>query len=879
LAATSPRLARDAPAATQFVPPRIPAGWVARPRLSARLEQGLERPVTLLAAGAGTGKTTLLGAWASERDSPGAVGWLSLGAGARDRRSFWHGVLEALARGGAPEAVASLAQHPAEHVELIVPALVNALETTQEPVVLVLDDLHEIGDREAMVDLDRLLRHPPSSLRIVICTRIDPPLRLGRLRVAGELTEIREAELAFTEAETAMLLSAAGIDLEPADVRQLWRRTEGWAAGLRLAALTLKTHPDPMRFVADFAGDDAVMADYLLAEVLTQQPRELADFLLRTSIVDSVTGRLADALTGRSDGDRMLTRLEREHALVTAPGDDRHWYRYHPLLRELLSSQLHFRMPDEVEELHRRAAGWYVTQLRPGEALSHAAEAADWATVGALAGEHWLRLLARGELNGLGAVVAGLPPDRAHADPELALARAAVLLDAGDDAAAVEPLERASTGRGRVPRARLARFDLGVAAAGLLRARSHGDRAAAVAAARELRSEADLRAFALANLGIAELWTGELGAARRDLETGRRAADAGRCDRLVVTCGAHLAVEAVLAGRLERARMLADEVISLAARRGWMRTSAVGIVDIALGAVALERNRLLVAEAHMKRGAELLAHASDVPPRSVLRIQQARLYAASGHPERALEALDGARDIQGAWPLLAAARGLATGSEAMALAAQGRHTAADEAIAYRDGAPATADDATALAHLRLLARDSDGAHAALAPWLGSPTASFASTAVEMWLLSALAHDATADHPAAASALESALDEAEPGGVRRPFAVRGSAVGALLRRQLRHGTAHRSLVESLLSDLERPAAGGPSPALMMDPLSDREATVLRFLPTMMSNHEIASELFVSVNTVKTHLKSIYRKLDVADRRQAVRRGRELELLAP
>jgi LuxR family maltose regulon positive regulatory protein len=310
-----------------------------------------------------------------------------------------------------------------------------------------------------------------------------------------------------------------------------------------------------------------------------------------------------------------------------------------------------------------------------------------------------------------------------------------------------------------------------------------------------------------------------------------------------------------------------------------MRTWTVGIAELALGAVALERNRIAVAEAQIARAAGLLVHASDVAPRIVVRIQQARLHAAAGRAESAIEALEAARDIRGTWPLLAAARGLATGSEATVLAAQGRHAAAEQAIAQRDGLPATADDAAALAHLRLLARDSDGAHAALAPWLGSTAASFAATGVELWLSSALAHDMAADHVAAATALERALDEAEPGGVRRPFVARGPTVGALLRRQLRHGTSHRSLVDSLLGELDRPDAGGWARALPAEPLSDREATVLRFLPTMMSNHEIASELFVSVNTVKTHLKSIYRKLDVADRRQAVRRGRDLELLSP
>ena len=217
----------DALAATKFIPPRVPVGWVPRPRLAERLESGLHNPLTLLAATAGAGKSALLGAWVAARDSGRPVAWLSLDGADRDRQRFWSGVLLALARSGAPEPVASLTAHPAASIEIVVPSLVNAMLELDEPVVLVLDDLHEVGEGGVIDDVDRLLRHAPPALRLVISTRSDPPLRLGRLRLAGGLTEIREAELAFTERETAALLRAAGIELAPADVTQLWRRTEG----------------------------------------------------------------------------------------------------------------------------------------------------------------------------------------------------------------------------------------------------------------------------------------------------------------------------------------------------------------------------------------------------------------------------------------------------------------------------------------------------------------------------------------------------------------------------------------------------------------------------------------------------------------------------
>ena len=293
-----PHQEADALAATKFSPPRSPAGWIDRPRLRAALEEGLGGPLTLVAAGAGAGKSAMLGAWAAQRTCDGPLAWLSLEPADADRRRFWRAVFEAFRRAGAAAPVGSLALHPAEDLDLAIPALVNALETLGEPVVLVLDDLHELGDSPAVADLDRLLRHPPRNLRVVISTRIDPALRIGRLRLEGTIRELREADLAFTLDEAAALLAAAGTELEPESLRRLWERTEGWAAGLRLAALTLRDHPDPAAFVAAFAGDDLAMADYLVTEVLARQPPELVAFLLRASVVGEMSADLAAAVTG-----------------------------------------------------------------------------------------------------------------------------------------------------------------------------------------------------------------------------------------------------------------------------------------------------------------------------------------------------------------------------------------------------------------------------------------------------------------------------------------------------------------------------------------------------------------------------------------------------
>jgi LuxR family maltose regulon positive regulatory protein len=872
----------DALAATKFAPPRVPPGWVERPRLDAALERGLQAPLTLIAASPGAGKSALLGSWVAARRCEGTLAWLSLEGLDRDRRRFWRGVLEALSRAGAPEPVASLTVHPTESVDLVVPELVNALEHVDQPIVLVLDDLHEVGDGAAIADLDRLLRHPPAALRIVAATRIDPPLRLGRMRLAGDLSDIRERDLAFTEAETGALLRAGGTELEPAAVRVLWQRTEGWAAGLRMAAIALRTHPDPGRFVAAFAGDDVAMADYLLSEVLAQQPRELVDFLLRTSIVSLVSGELATALTGREDADRLLARLEREHALVAAIGDDRLWHRYHPLLRELLRSELRFRRAGEVPGLHARAARWYAARERPAEALRHAADAGEWEMVARLAGEHWMPLLVSGELGMLRPALEGLPRERAREDPEVALALAATILDAGDEPGAAALYRRAGRRAGAVPEERADQFALGLAAAGVIRARMRGDLADAEHhAERLLAADAgrDLRTLGRLNLGITRLWTGGLEAAARDLESARRAAETGGRDWLALVAVASLAAHAVVTGRLERARRLAGETLALAGERGWVRTWPVGLAEATLSSVALERNRREDALAHFRRADELLTHASDVPLRMAMMMQRARLAVAEGRPEPALEALERAAELSEGWPVMPAMRGLAAGLEAISRAALGGPAAAEAQLRNGAGQPATSEQSAALARLRLLAGDPAGARAALAPWLDRAADAYGPTAVELWLLEALAHDAGREPEPAAAALERALDEAEPHGIRRPFVELGTPVAALLRRQLRQGSGHRSLVETLLHELARPAADARPRSLLVEPLSDREAAVLRFLPTMMSNGEIAAELFVSINTVKTHLKSIYRKLDVPDRREAVRRARELGLLAP
>ena len=352
---------------------------VARRRLFGLLDEGVKGPLTLLAAPAGYGKTLLLTSWTTGGRPPGPVAWVRVGPGDHHPPQFWAHVLAAL-RGAElvpPDGPLAGLSPQAEIGDGFLHAFVAGLFELRRPVVLILDDLHEATGQAVSGQLRFLLRHAPSQLRLVVATRADPPLHLHRLRVAGQLGELREADLAFTLEEAGTLLADHGVRLLGEELETLWRRTEGWAAGLRLAALSMRGQPQPGRFVADLAGDDRAIAGYLVEEVLAAQPPELRRFLLRTAVADRLSGDLADALTGGADGARVLARLEREHVFTSASGPNRTWYRYHPLFAELLRAELRYEHAGELPDLHRRAATWHAGDGQPVLAVRHALAAGE----------------------------------------------------------------------------------------------------------------------------------------------------------------------------------------------------------------------------------------------------------------------------------------------------------------------------------------------------------------------------------------------------------------------------------------------------------------------------------------------------------------------
>jgi LuxR family transcriptional regulator, maltose regulon positive regulatory protein len=876
------------PAAKFSFPPEQVA-IVSRPRLLRTLDEGSRRPLTLLSAPPGAGKTVLLGSWIAAGGPPGPVAWLSLDSADADRRRFWRAVLEATGRAGVDGALAPLATHSERRIHLVVDAFAAAVEDRGHPIVLVLDDFQEVGDAVG-ADIDRLLRHPPAALRVVIATRADPPLHLGRLRLQDQLTEVRAPELAFTLAETADMMAGLEVAIEDADVRRLWEHTEGWVGALRLSALSLRGHTAPDRFVDDFAGDDRAVSDYLLSEVMSTLSPEDRGFLLRTSVVDMLNGELADALTDRADGHRHLAGLARGGALL-APMDRRgEWYRYHALFGELLRAELRSERGDEVADLHRRAAWWLAEYGDDARALRHAVDGEAWDLASRLAGERWVDLMIRGEIGALRPLIERLPKTCIGANPELALAVASAELDRGDDREAARLLDRAAAGADMVPPERRARFAVSTSALELYVSRLRGDLTTALTSGRDLVQrgtleadavDADLRALALTNLGIAELWAGEANAAETHLESARGAAAEAGQDWLLLIAIAHLALLAGTLHDFARSARLARQAIALAESRSWQRTWPAGGAYLALATAEFLGDRIDAAIEALEAAQDALAGASERPLRAGLALLRTGVLRAHGELETALAVLRAGEEELGDWPLLSAVRDHFAVVEATLRAELGEHDRAVRLLRGRDGrGPRSLPAAAALAQLQLGQGDSAAARATLAAWTSQLVSERSPASVQGWLVDAMAHDAQADHDAAAASLERALERAEPSGLRWTVLTFGRSIRPLLQRQLRRGTAHRAMVGELLDALDR-ADGSPAPRakLVVEPLSPRERAVLRFLPTMMSNQEIAGELFVSVNTVKTHLKAIYRKLDVADRREAVRRARTLELLAP
>jgi LuxR family maltose regulon positive regulatory protein len=852
---------------TKLAPPAPPNDLVLRPRLHEALSAGVQGTLTLVSAPPGAGKTVMVASWVSAGAAPGPVAWVSLDQGDADRHRFWRLVAAALGVG--------VALPRRRDPSVTLDAVRHALARREEPVVLVLDDLHEVDHCEVAADLDRLLAQAPPALRLVLVTRQDPPLRLPRLRLSGGLSEIRQNDLAFTEHEAAHLLKRAGAALSSHETSLLWRRTEGWAAALRLAALSLRDHPEPEAHVASLSASDRTLADYLVGELLDRQPPDLRTFLLRTSIVDALTGDLADALTEGDGGAARLADLVRRNAMVTPLGGSGGWFTYHPLLRELLRAELSAQRPDERRPLHRRAAAWLAAHGREREALRHARAADDSDLVARIVRDRWTELVVEGELGTVRELVDRVPAERLAADPEIALAGMAAHLATGRLGRAEELLELAATSLPTHPGARLAALH---AAARLYHRRlAGGDVVTELQALRELarkpHDDPVIQALLLVVLGVSELWAAPHEEAIDALEAAVAAAVAERRRFLEIVAGGHLALALAFDGRTRQAAEQAEEVIALAACTGHDSGPAGAAAHLALAAARREwldgagaARALDLAEAALR----------DSPERDlylVLALERSRLLLDAGQPGAAATALRVGHFRLGGHPVPSATRAALRAHDARVLLALGEGERARAALEPPD----TPELAVVRARVLLLDENPAGALECLSG--RSPIGGPATARVEADVLRAVARDALLDHEGAAAAIERALDTAESHDLRRCLLGTGPGLLAVLHRHVRGGTAHGALAAELVTVLEGGSAGHAVPPLLAEVLTERELAILRYLPTIMSNQEIARQLYVSVNTIKTHLKQIYRKLGVASRRDAIDRARELHLLGP
>jgi LuxR family transcriptional regulator, maltose regulon positive regulatory protein len=858
--------------------------------LLAALDRAAARTVTIISAPAGSGKTSLLRAWADRQGQRGRLALVQVHRDEQDAQQFWLALLDAIrdasavtAGGGPPAATPDF--NPSAMVDRVLAELVEA----GAGLTVVIDDLHELNSPEAVAGLSRLLTSLPPGVHAMLTTRHDLPLRLHQLRLAGELAELRAADLRFTERETRLLLDQSGIALSESGAALLQQRTEGWAAGLRLAAISLAGNPDPERFVAEFSGSDRTVAEYLIAEMLERQPADVQDLLLRTSPLNQVNGELADLLTGRSGSERILLALADANAFVVPLDPERTWFRYHHLFGDLLRLELRRTLPEEVPELHRRAAGWFIRQGRVVDAIRHTQAAGDWPAAARLLADHSFSLTLDGQTQTMQALVRSFPVGEDH--PELALVRAGGDLVQGRPDEAAAHLAVAEAYAGTAPPDRQRRLQVAIASLRLSLARRRGHLAGVVEQVKFLASPvtgesdedialgSDLRAVALMNLGTVEAWTLALPDAERHLRQGADLArEIGR-PYLEVSCLSELGFAAKI-HPFATTQLRCREAIALAERHGWGAEPVIAPALLTLAGTSVWLGELDEGERWLRRTAQALQTDNGAIITLLLHHTTAVLHASRGRLDEALEEFTAAEHLRSELEGSHALATQVTGWRLATLARLGRPADASAALAALDDEQAGSGEIrNARAVICLAEGDPAGALAAVRPVLddSAPVVGYV-TVLEAHLLAGLAHRALGDQHAANQAAERALALAESDRLVLPFAM--TSARELLEALPHHETAHAALLAGVLDVLHGSsrAPGRQPPPLEAEELSPGELRVLRYLPTNLSRPEIAGQLSVSVNTVSTHLRSIYAKLQVRDRSAAVQRARELRLLS-
>ena len=852
----------------------------------------MTRRVTVISAPPGSGKTSLLRAWADHATDVRRIAFISVDRDEQDPQRFWSSVQDAV-RGvespidPEPKPQAATALDGDQLVDMLVAELAEQVE----PIVLIIDDIDELRSAHALAQLERLLAALPSAARVVLSSRRDPSIRLHQLRLADEVAEIRAGDLRFTEIETRELLAASGINLSDGGVTALHQRTEGWAAGLRLVVISLRGHPDPERFVAEFSGTDRAIGEYLMAEMLDRQPAEVQEMLLRTSLVDRLNGELADLLAGRSGAEQMLLELEDANAFVVSLDAERTWFRYHHLLADFLRLELRRRFADEIPGLHRRAAQWFADHGEVVEAVRHSLAAGDWPDAARLVADHSFSWVLDGQAGTIDAVLQAFPEGASADHPDLALAHAASELNHGRLEEAAAQLEVAESHVQNAPPARRRRLAVGIASLQLALARRSGrfrevieqvnllDASISEESNDQIAMGSELRAVTLLNLGIVETWSRRFDDAERHLSEGAELARTIGRPYLEVACRAHQGFPSKTVS-LASARERGRQAVALAERYGM---GDQPILAPALGAVAvwaIWTGEFDEGESALRRAWEVAEPQFDPAAAVLLQLVTGQLQVARGEHQAALEAFAAGAQAQSR---LTGVTGLATPVVGWLAATQARLGMPDEARETLSGFSAEPGPVAFIYNARavicMAERDPAGALDALRDVPDVvPSTGPAFTLVEMHLLAGIAHLELGDRSAAAAAAEAALAAAEPDRLLFPFAMTDAA--DLLEAVPRHQTAHGALRADII-DLLR---GEPAPSVdrerlsQPEELSPSELRVLRYLPTNLTRPEIAGELYVSINTVNTHIRNIYSKLGARDRSSAVAVARELRLLS-
>ncbi len=874
--------------------PRLSLATLRRRRLIDLIEQAASHRVTVVSGPAGAGKTVACGSWASATPASRRVAWLTLDADDRDPARFWAYVQAALTRADiVPADVArSLPDLPTDAFPL---RLVEAAQLLTEPVTLVLDDVHELADGPVLAGLDLLIRHVPPTLRLVLSGRCPPRLQLARLRVSGELADVTSADLACTVEEADAYFAMLGLEVDASARDELLRRTEGWMAGLRLAAMSIRGQVRESGRITDIAGDEPLVADYLWDEVLCRHPPETRLFMLRTSVTEEVSGDLADALTGGPGGARTLERLSRENSLVEALGNDHATYRYHPLLRDVLAAERNREIPHEVPVLLRRAARWHAAHDRATDALRSAAEAGDWDYAAHMLAEAGTAALVRSGATTLERVLALFPAERCADDAAVAAALAAARLWSGDPDGASHHLEGAQRALGRCAPAARRIIEPWLAALRAMQAASRAtadpgllaqgwtlaEQAQATAGTQPEHRVLGLLWFAL---GTARLRRWEIHEARYALNHAGRQLTAGGLGELCARARGWQALAQAWYGDLTAAEKALGESRESGPGREPGRDLGVScLAALASAQVSLARDDLAGARKLLDDAGEHVAGRHQLPGEPhfsvVTALIRARTVLADGDSTGArglvlrLRDTSAPDDPQLDWmlTLLDCEIALRTGDTERARVA----LASQADGPYHD----RAESQLMLGRLLLAQGDFAGALEVARPILeGTADGVTLQIKVAALLVAAVADRRLGLTETAAELVEQALALAEPDDASRVFLDAGqpvrSAITVLVPPTSRSAAFAGRILERFDTQLSQ-AGGAREQAQVL--LTDSELAVLRFLPSHLTNQEIAEALFLSINTVKTHLRSAYRKLGVTSRRAAIARGRRLDLL--